>query len=80
MTDHSCDYCDKTGTCEYAWKETYCEKAIFDKVKNMEKIDLDSLRTYYEEVLEILRSNKLDEEDFYCMTKNAWENIQYYIK
>jgi hypothetical protein len=78
MADCSCDYCNETETCEYAWQESNCEKAVHDKVAKIK--DIQNIIQCYKTILTILENNELEDESFYVYAKSSLQMLESYIK
>lgn len=75
MADCSCDYCNKTEDCKYAYQELSCEKERIDKMSSITAEDLKVITISFKKILNTLEKYGLEDEDFYRMTKNAVREI-----
>jgi uncharacterized tellurite resistance protein B-like protein len=80
MADCSCDYCNTNETCEYAYQELNCEKSKVDKIKAIPKEEMETILNSFNNILQALEKFELEDEDFYCFTRSALHNLNYYVE
>lgn len=68
MSDSDCSNCNETETCLYAYDSYNCDRDIYDKVAKISKEKQEEIKKFYYELLEIMRDNDLEGEDFYSET------------